>query len=183
MERDAIDVREPAPRRRRVMERKECEAWLSQYPGVHAPQEISESSVINKWEIEEWENYSSTSFTMDDFREYHTNPLLFWNKNASKYPCLVQIARYIFSIRASSASAERIFSIAGLVYRQNRARMDPNTLSSHVLLHDNKEFLSTINMTFDEIVDNTEEDGEENIEGDGAENHDGDGDVEMVDIE
>ena len=64
------------------------------------------------------------------------NPITWWGKNAKRYPYLSQVAKQILVVPASSAEAERIFSTAGKITRKDRARLDPKSVESQVLLAD-----------------------------------------------
>ena len=55
------------------------------------------------------------------------DPLQHWhNSLAAKYPTLARLARRAFSIVASSVASERLFSKAGHLFNQLRARLDPS---------------------------------------------------------
>ena len=51
------------------------------------------------------------------------NPLAWWRKHESLYPNLARLARRYLCIPATSASVERLFSVAGLVLTQLRSRL------------------------------------------------------------
>ena len=52
-----------------------------------------------------------------------TNPLNFWNKNSKKYPLLAILAKEVLAIPASSSPVERLFSIAGKIFRPERCQL------------------------------------------------------------
>ncbi|CAF3061091.1 unnamed protein product [Rotaria sp. Silwood2] len=62
------------------------------------------------------------------------NPLPWWNEHKSKLPKLSILARRLFSIPATSASVERQFSSAGLVYTDRRNRLDGAQLDNVLLV-------------------------------------------------
>ncbi|KAL2087297.1 hypothetical protein ACEWY4_018356 [Coilia grayii] len=65
----------------------------------------------------------------------------FWMENSKLYPRLSKVARVVFSIPSGSASAERVFSAAGLVSRNHRTSLKPQILSRLVLLKVNSKEL------------------------------------------
>ncbi|CAF1229295.1 unnamed protein product [Rotaria sp. Silwood1] len=82
----------------------------------------------------------------DELLNYHTlmlkekgpkqdeNPLLWWKSNETIFPMLSLLARRIFSISVTSASVERQFSQAGLVYCDRRSRTKPSLLNDMLLV-------------------------------------------------
>ena len=57
-----------------------------------------------------------------------TCPLHYWSKSLSKYPNIAQVTASVLGIPASSAPVERLFSIAGKVFRPERGRLKDETL-------------------------------------------------------
>ena len=53
------------------------------------------------------------------------NPLSWWQLNQQMFPVLARLARMYLAIQATSAPSERLFSIASLIIRSGRARLDP----------------------------------------------------------
>ena len=51
------------------------------------------------------------------------NPLEFWKLNQVKYSPLAKLAPRFLCVPASSAPVERLFSIAGKVFRPERCRL------------------------------------------------------------
>ncbi|CAF0849633.1 unnamed protein product [Rotaria sordida] len=62
------------------------------------------------------------------------NPLPWWFEHKSKLPKLSLLARRLFSIPATSASVERQFSSAGLVYTERRNRLNTGQLDNVLLV-------------------------------------------------
>ena len=60
------------------------------------------------------------------------NPLDYWSKEQSNYPFFSRIAESVLSIPASSAAAERIFSIARKIYRPERCRLKLMFIRSNI---------------------------------------------------
>ncbi|KAI4822674.1 hypothetical protein KUCAC02_008206 [Chaenocephalus aceratus] len=63
----------------------------------------------------------------------------FWQQNKSQFPVLYQVATQVFSIPASSAPIERVFSHGGIFMRPHRARLSCSMLSNLMLLKCNKD--------------------------------------------
>jgi len=68
-------------------------------------------------------------------------PLSFWKFNENKYPLLAALAKKFLGVPASSASAERMFSIAGHIFSVKRRRMGIKLFERLVFLKLNEEFL------------------------------------------
>ena len=66
----------------------------------------------------EIESYSRQPTLSDD-----TDPLQYWKMAQQKFPNLSRIAIDVLSLPASSAAVERIFSIAGKLFRPDRCRL------------------------------------------------------------
>ncbi|KAG7280968.1 hypothetical protein CRUP_022979 [Coryphaenoides rupestris] len=62
--------------------------------------------------------------------------LQLWKDNVRSLPRLAMVARKIFSIPSGSASAERVFSVAGLLSRLHHLSMKPETLFKLIFLKD-----------------------------------------------
>ena len=52
------------------------------------------------------------------------NPLDYWKLEELIYPFLSKVAASVLSIPASAAAAERLFSIAGKLYRPEKCRLN-----------------------------------------------------------
>ena len=64
------------------------------------------------------------------------NILMWWKKHAVRFPYLSRLARRYLAMPATSASVERLFSVAGQVVSAKRARLDPSTVTLLVFLHE-----------------------------------------------
>ena len=69
------------------------------------------------------------------------DPLEFWKRNELKYPKLAALAKKFLGVPASSASAERMFSIAGHIFSVKRRRMGIKLFERLVFLKLNEEFM------------------------------------------
>jgi hypothetical protein len=54
------------------------------------------------------------AYRQEPTAELNADPLVFWKHNEVKYPRLAQEARRFLAFPATSASAERAFSVAGI---------------------------------------------------------------------
>ena len=70
-----------------------------------------------------------------------SNILDFWKEKSEEYPVLFKVANHAFSVPASSAPIERIFSAGGLIMRPHTARLSCNMLEMLVYLKCNFGFL------------------------------------------
>ncbi len=68
-----------------------------------------------------------------------SNPLQWWKSNQSSYPTLAQFARKYLALPGSTASAERLFSTAGVICTDQRTRLSARLLKALVLLKWNKD--------------------------------------------
>ena len=64
------------------------------------------------------------------------NILMWWKLHAVRFPYLSRLARRYLAMPATSASVERLFSVAGQVVTAKRARLDPSTVTLLVFLHE-----------------------------------------------
>eukprot|EP00981_Chlorochromonas_danica_P007239 scaffold1618_cov158-Ochromonas_danica.AAC.23 len=68
---------------------------------------------------------------------YEQKPLLWWGENAYRYPCLSMIARKVLCILATSASSERLFSLAGRTITEERSRLRSDLARNLIYLRAN----------------------------------------------
>lgn len=73
---------------------------------------------------------------LQDANGIFTCPLQWWHSNHRKYKMLSQLALRILCIPATSAPAERVFSVAGLTIAKDRARLAPQTANELIFLHE-----------------------------------------------
>ena len=73
----------------------------------------------------------------DKDKDGNFDVLSWWEKHASEFPNLSQIARAILAIPASSAASERDFSTAGFVIQERRTQLNPETVDDILFLHSN----------------------------------------------
>ena len=70
-----------------------------------------------------------------ELKEWLDDPTTFWAPNRKKFPLLSHVWRRIGAIKGASASAERIFSLAGFLISARRWNMDSESLNCIVLQH------------------------------------------------
>ena len=61
-------------------------------------------------------------------KKVEVNPLSFWKDNEHRYPTLSKLAEHYLAVPASSASIERLFSVAGCIARARRSRLSVKTV-------------------------------------------------------
>ena len=59
-----------------------------------------------------------------------SNPMNFWRDHREKFPRLSCLARWIFSVPATSTNVERQLSGAGLVKQERRTNLNPGQLDN-----------------------------------------------------
>ena len=69
------------------------------------------------------------------------NPPSFWKLKESEYPILAQLARKLYSVPATSAPVERVFSQAGKILTPSRSRLLPQNFETLLFLKLNSCFL------------------------------------------
>jgi hAT family C-terminal dimerisation region len=90
----------------------------------------------------------STNFT-DELRQYFLilnaasfqetiGPVEFWLGNSDRFPTLAPLALQYLSINATSASVERLFSIAGRIANSNKHGIRPLLLEAQTVVKFNK---------------------------------------------
>ena len=76
------------------------------------------------------------SLPLQDHDGKFSCPLMWWKNNQKKYNIISKLALRLLCIPATSAPAERVFSVAGLTIAKDRARLAPNTAHELIFLHD-----------------------------------------------
>jgi len=66
-----------------------------------------------------------------------TDPLVFWKAAATTCPSLAALARRLLAIPGSSVPCERLFSTAGLIVTDLRARLSPESVAMLLFLNKN----------------------------------------------
>ena len=93
-------------------------------------------------------NYFSITlyFLSEPCTEMSENPLMYWQINSNKFPLLSNLARKHLAIPATSAPVERLFSIAGKVFRPVRCRLNDKTFEQLMIIKCNaKTVLQALN--------------------------------------
>ena len=80
-------------------------------------------------------NGEDSVYLMEPVNVTQVNPATFWaSPLADNYPTMRHLARKYLSIPATSASVERLFSVAGAIIRARRSSLAATTVES-LLLH------------------------------------------------
>ena len=115
------DVTEVAPSKKR----KGFFSSIIDIPASEATVDISEIRT-------EVELYFSEACLEED-----ADPLSYWKRHSRTYPALARIAPTYLAIPASSAPVERLFSVAGKVFRPERCRLADKTFEQLMFLRCN----------------------------------------------
>ena len=102
----------PPPAKKCKLFRFMAQSTSSELPSLRSPLCISPSA------SSQVESYLSLPTTGDG-----SDPILFWQKNKSTFPQLTILALRYLCIQASSPPFERMFSVAGKVFRPEKYRM------------------------------------------------------------
>jgi hypothetical protein len=70
--------------------------------------------------------------------EEAVNPLTYWKEHQLTFPKLAEVSKSLLGIPASSAPVERLFSVAGKVFRPERCRLKDTTFQKLMFLKCNK---------------------------------------------
>ena len=68
------------------------------------------------------------------------DPLVWWKKNQAVYPILSRLAMVYLAVQATSASSERIFSLASRIISSQRNRLDPSLAGKMLFVSENWEW-------------------------------------------
>lgn len=107
------------------------------------------SSIIKKRKLFQYDtNFSSspdsTMRPINEIDTYLNDPIrskfsLYWRN--SKFTCLKDVVKRVFSIQATSAPVERVFSQAGIIMSPRRTSMNEEVFRSLVFLRVNQNFI------------------------------------------
>ena len=101
---------------------------------------ISENDVIQEYagaaeeedepDPDEVNRYLTTTLSMSN-----SDTLLgWWNKHSLLFPQLALLARSLFGVPASSATAERVFSSTGLILNKGRQSLNPDIVDDILMI-------------------------------------------------
>ena len=65
------------------------------------------------------------------------NPLAWWKANATRFKTLPFVARWLLCMPATSTSAERVFSTAGLTITKLQSNLKPENVDALIFLNKN----------------------------------------------
>lgn len=103
---------------------------------------LSSSASTSSQRIDDPEESEVTLYLSEPVLPEDTNPLDFWNLNGSKFPKLLNLAKHYLSIPASSAPVERLFSIAGKIFRPDRCSMTDTVFQKLIAIKCNGHILN-----------------------------------------
>ena len=151
----------PADQRVNVQQYVKSRLSAAQQPVPEGPGKVSqETSALSsaaapapaakkKNGFDEWENvFGETESEEDEVNSYvRQRPTMtddqdllgWWKTNSSVYPRLVQLARQVLCVPASSSSSsssKRVFSVASRTIEERRTRLSPSTVDVLLFLHD-----------------------------------------------
>jgi hypothetical protein len=75
-------------------------------------------------------------FNLDELIHETDDPLEWWRTRKNTYPLLATLARRVLAVPATSASAERLFSKAGLTLTDKRNRLSGDSVELLVWLRE-----------------------------------------------
>ena len=83
-----------------------------------------------------------TTYFSDQCLSQEANPLQFWKENTSMYPpAMSKLAKRYLSVPASSGPVERLFSIAGKIFRPERCRLTDTVFENLMFIKCNSYIL------------------------------------------
>ena len=116
------------------MEGVEQEAGAAR-PGAHdAPDAVAAHDTIDTTEAHAAKAAATAAPKRP--KSVHSPILKWWKEHAALFPYLSQVARRYLAMPATSASVERLFSVAGQVVTAKRNRLHPSSVTLLVFLHE-----------------------------------------------
>ena len=103
---------------------------------------LSSSASTSSQRIDDPEESEVTLYLSEPVLPEDTNPLNFWKLNGSNFPKLSNLAKHYLSIPASSAPVERLFSIAGKIFRPDRCSMTDTVFQKLIAIKCNGHILN-----------------------------------------
>ena len=78
-----------------------------------------------------------------EYNDQDNDPLVWWKEHEKQFPNIAILAKALLAIPATSASSERVFSVAGLTVSKTRARLSSSIVASMVYMHGFYRFMKT----------------------------------------
>ncbi|XP_053373931.1 zinc finger BED domain-containing protein 4-like [Mercenaria mercenaria] len=110
---------------------QEAEDFFSFLPST--PKRSRNPSGSGEFEVDEYLN--------EECIDRQDDPLQYWKKHYSKYPTLAELAVRFLAIPAASAPVERLFSIAGKIFRPDRNRLNDQIFEQLMFIKCNSDKL------------------------------------------
>ena len=76
----------------------------------------------------------------DPHEDDKTCPLQYWKAHRNVYPTLAEVATTVLGIPASSAAVERLFRVAGKIFRPERCRLADSTFQKLMFIRSNNKY-------------------------------------------
>ncbi|KAL0221616.1 hypothetical protein RCL1_001470 [Eukaryota sp. TZLM3-RCL] len=108
---------------------------LSQYVPSLPTSPSSFYSKVLKSNVNSQRYNEMTYYEIEPLEEEVCNPLSYWKTNAGRFPVLATLARFYFSIQATSVPSERLFSVAGHILTKVRNSVSDDTLEALLCLN------------------------------------------------
>lgn len=70
----------------------------------------------------------------EDCTEMSDSPVTYWIHNHSRFPCLSRLAQRYRTVPATSAPVERLFGVAGKIFRPERCRFNDSTFENLMII-------------------------------------------------
>lgn len=83
-------------------------------------------------------NAELEKYLAEDCEKYESDPLTYWSLNEVRLPTMSKLAIQYLALPASSAPVERLFSIAGKVFRPDRCNMSDKNFQALMFVKCNK---------------------------------------------
>lgn len=106
---------------------------------------VDEDDLFDFMEASAHSTAATPSATLQEIHDYLDEPdtdesvLSFWRLRDERYPRLARLAAKFLSIPASSAPVERLFSVAGKVFRPERCRLTDKRFAQLMFIRCNTE--------------------------------------------
>lgn len=118
-----------------MAKRSAIENFLGDMFSVQSSDTRTNMSLTDKI-VQEYHNYAA-----EHILAMSSSPFPWWKSNSVKYPFLSKLAKQLLVIQATSVSSERVFSTAGDVVSEKRARLKPESVDKLVFLNKNNTLL------------------------------------------
>lgn len=81
------------------------------------------------------------SYVTKNWKNEGLSCLSFWKTNEERWPALATLAKRLFSVPATSANVERMFSVSGHIFSSKRGRIKNSLFESLVFTKLNEQLI------------------------------------------